>query len=125
GVANLAEATAGQLAPLTDHKYAHQVEKTRAAAIITKTGAQVPNLPAGAALLWSADPEMAFVHAIRVLNPERTEKPGIDPRAAIEGGADIGPGMYVGPYAVIRKGARIGARVQIMAHAVIGCDCSI
>jgi UDP-3-O-[3-hydroxymyristoyl] glucosamine N-acyltransferase len=125
GVANLAEAGPGKLAPLTDPAYAHLIEKTQAAAIVTKTETQLPTLPAGAALLWSADPEMSFVQAIRVLNPERTEKPGIDARAAVEAGVELGADVYVGPYAVIRKGAKIGARASIMAHAVIGCDCVI
>ena len=43
----------------------------------------------------------------------------IDPRAAIASGAELDPGVSVGPFAVIGDGVRIGAGTWIGPHAVI------
>ncbi len=123
GLSNLAAADASQIAPFSDPKYQPQLEKTKAGAVIAKT--EPANLPGGTALLLSPDPEIAFIKALALFFPETAEKPGIDARAVIEPGAEIGLGAHVGPYAVIRSGTKIGARAVIMPHVVIGRNCAV
>ena len=43
----------------------------------------------------------------------------IDPRAAIASGAELDPGVSVGPFAVIGDGVRIGAGTRVGPHVVI------
>ena len=123
GAASLAEAGAQHIAPYTNAQFLPQLKATRAGAVLAGGAAAAADLPAGSALLCAADPEMAFVEALRLLYPETPEQPGIDPRAVVEPGVELGAGASVGPYAVIRAGARIGARCRILAHAVVGRGC--
>lgn len=44
---------------------------------------------------------------------------GIDPRAAVSAGAELGAGVEVGPFAVIGPSVRIGEGTVVGAHAVI------
>jgi UDP-3-O-[3-hydroxymyristoyl] glucosamine N-acyltransferase len=123
GVGNLETAGAAEVAPFSDPKYQAQLEKTRAGAVLAKT--EPAKLPASAALLLCPDPEIAFITAIAHFFPESAERAGIDARAVIEPDVTIGAGAYVGPFAVIRTGSRVGARAVIQAHAVIGRNCTI
>ena len=125
GVSSLGEAGPRQLAPFTDERYLPQLQKTQAGAVVTKNGIAPAGLPAATVLLWSADPEMAYVKALEILYPQHAETPGIDPRAVIESGVELGENVYVGPHAVIRKGSRIGAGSWIMPNVVIGRDCRV
>lgn len=123
GVSNLADAGAGQLAPFTDELYSDQLKTTRAGAILVKRGANTEKAPSGAALLASADPEIAFISAVRLFNPELVRAPGIHPTAVIDPGVEIGADVHVGPYVYIESGTRIGARSTILAHTAIGRNC--
>ena len=123
GVSNLATAGPADVAPFSDPAYQPQLEKTRAGAVLAKT--EPANLPASVALLLCPDPEIAFIAVVSLFFPESAEKPGIDARAVIEPGVNIGTGAYVGPFAVIRSGTRLGARAVIHAHAVIGRNCAV
>jgi UDP-3-O-[3-hydroxymyristoyl] glucosamine N-acyltransferase len=122
GLASLKDASPTDVSYFSDKRYAPDLETTRAAAIVLKT-AEGLALPAGAAVLTLADPEIAFVQMLTLLYPPEVETPGIDPRAVVEPGAELGADVYVGPFAVIRKGAKIGARSAIHAHAVVGRRC--
>jgi UDP-3-O-[3-hydroxymyristoyl] glucosamine N-acyltransferase len=125
GVANLAEAGPQQLAPFLDVQYSAQLTATKAGAVLVKSEPQGVTVPAGAALLQSADPEMAFLKAITLFHPQMKEPAGIDARAIIEPGAEIGPGASIGAYAVIRAGSKLGARTVVHAHAIVGRRCKI
>lgn len=55
----------------------------------------------------------------------------VHPTAIVDGGAELGPGVKVGPYAIVGPGVRIGAGTVIGPHAlierdtVVGQDCRI
>jgi sugar O-acyltransferase (sialic acid O-acetyltransferase NeuD family) len=49
----------------------------------------------------------------------------IDPRSAVAADAVIGQGSFVGPFATIAPGARIGAHAVVRANACISHDCSL
>src|SRR5947207_32692 len=101
GVSNLAEAGPAELAPFTDAKYAGQLATTMAGAILIKKGVPPAVVPDGTALLEAADAEMAFLHAVQICNPEKSEVAGVHPTAVIEQGAKVAADVYVGPLAVI------------------------
>jgi UDP-N-acetylglucosamine acyltransferase len=45
--------------------------------------------------------------------------PLVHPTAVVEEGAELGPGVRIGPYAVIGPRVRLGQGVEVMAHAVV------
>jgi UDP-3-O-[3-hydroxymyristoyl] glucosamine N-acyltransferase len=119
GAANLVDALPNHISFFTDVKYyADQLPKTQAGAIIVKNDSD--KLPARAAVLTSPDPEMSFVAVLNYFYPEIHEPDGVDPRAVVEPGAEIGLGTHIAPYAVVRSGAKIGARSVVLSHSVIG-----
>jgi len=122
GAHNLAEAGPDELAPLTDPRYAPMLAKTRAGAVVLKRG-EHPAPPADTALLYAEDAELAFLKALNALYPETRETPGVDARAGVEPGAALGRGVYVGPFAVVRAGSRIGEGSEIHAGAYVGRGC--
>jgi UDP-3-O-[3-hydroxymyristoyl] glucosamine N-acyltransferase len=119
GAANLADAGPNHIAFFADVKfYADQLPASKAGAIIVKSDSA--KLPATAAVLLVADPEMAFLAALNHFYPEVRETPGVDARAVVEPGAEIAPGAHVAAFAVVRSGARVGARSVVLSHSVIG-----
>ncbi|MFH0937666.1 MAG: UDP-3-O-(3-hydroxymyristoyl)glucosamine N-acyltransferase [Planctomycetota bacterium] len=124
GVASLKEAGPDQIAPFFDKKFADELERTRAGVVLAKDSS-LPNLPVTAALICAPDPEMAWVQTLTLLHPETLETSGVDSRAVIEPGVEIGVGVHIGPYTVLRQGAQIGARSVISSHCVIGRNCVI
>jgi UDP-3-O-[3-hydroxymyristoyl] glucosamine N-acyltransferase len=120
GVASLKDAGPQHLAPYLDSAYAEQLQATQAGAILAKSAELAAGAPAGAAVLCVPDPEIALIGVLNALYPPHREAPGVDARAAVEPGAQLGEGVYVGPFAVVRSGAVLGAGCTIHAHAVVG-----
>lgn len=125
GAASLGAAGPDEIAPFTDPRYKDVFLKTRAAAVIVKAGAELPDPPEGVALLSAEDPEIAFLNALGLLHPARPEQPGVHPMASVDPGAEIGSDVYLGPFAVVREGAKVGDGSWIMAGAYIGRGCSL
>jgi len=122
GIASLEAAGPEDLAPFLGQKFAELLERTNAGAVLT--GPQPPaNVPPQAALLCAPDPELAWIKALHLIYPEISEKPGVASTAVIETDVDLGAGVHVGPYAVIRSGSKLGPRCTVLAHAVIGRGC--
>lgn len=63
--------------------------------------------------------------------PETTAERAIHPTAIVMPGAEIGPGVEIGPYAVIEPGVevgagcRIGPYVHLLGRTVLGAGCQI
>lgn len=121
-VAPLATAGPDSVSFLDNRRYLDQLAGTRAGAIILQ-----PELagraPAGAALLVTAQPYLAWARACALFHPEPPARPGIHPSAVVDPAASLAPGCEVGALAVIGAGAEIGAGTRIGAHAVIGPGC--
>jgi UDP-3-O-[3-hydroxymyristoyl] glucosamine N-acyltransferase len=85
---------------------------------------------AGAALAQRPRIVLEDVHAALVtvlpqLYPEDRPTPGVHATAVVEGNAELGDGVVVGPGAVIGRGARLGAGVRVGAQTVVGAGCEL
>ncbi|HSB53157.1 MAG TPA: UDP-3-O-(3-hydroxymyristoyl)glucosamine N-acyltransferase, partial [Gemmatimonadales bacterium] len=69
-----------------------------------------------------ARPEDALQRAAELLHPSRHQPHGIDPTARLAPDVEFPADGYLGPYAVIGAGARLGARVVVEAGAWVGED---
>ena len=131
-------AGAGQIAFLSNQRYAKQLETTRASAVIVSAGTKPT---ARVTLLRAADPSFAFAKAIERLHGHRKHPfKGVHPQAHVDPSANVGentivyPGAYVGasarvgrdcilyPNVTVYDGCVLGDRVIVHAGAVIGAD---
>jgi UDP-3-O-[3-hydroxymyristoyl] glucosamine N-acyltransferase len=136
-IAPIDSAKPGQVAFLSNPKYAKELESTKASAVIVSTKIQANHVP----LLKTADPYYAFSQAVVAMHGYRQHPhAGVHPKAHVEPSARIGertiiyPGAYVGgnvvigvdciiyPNAVIYDDTIVGDRVVIHSCAVIGVD---
>jgi UDP-3-O-[3-hydroxymyristoyl] glucosamine N-acyltransferase len=126
-VAALHDAGPGDVTFLANSKYTSELARSRASAVIA-----LPDVTgAPCAVLRTDNPYLAFARATRLLNPETRPAPGVHPLALVASEAVLEEDVYVGPFAVVEEGARIGARTVLHAHtivrshAVLGPDCLV
>jgi UDP-3-O-[3-hydroxymyristoyl] glucosamine N-acyltransferase len=124
GVAPIERAGPADLTFLANPRYAAHLASTRAAAVVLGPGREAA-LPC----LVCDDPYLAFARAVALLRPPARQEPGTDASARVHPSALLGPGVHVGPLAVVGAGARVGARSVLHPHVVlyegveVGEDC--
>jgi UDP-3-O-[3-hydroxymyristoyl] glucosamine N-acyltransferase len=145
GVAGIEHAEPGQITFLANRRYFPLLHSTRASAVLVEEGikmARDPDLPP-LATLRTANPYLAFAHAIELFYQPPRYEPRIDPTAVIAPTARIGAGAHIGPYCYIEddaevgrdsvlhsfvtiyRGAKIGDNFFAHAHAVVREFCRI
>jgi UDP-3-O-[3-hydroxymyristoyl] glucosamine N-acyltransferase len=145
GVAGIESAASDQVTFMANRKYFSLLKTTRAGAVLLEEGVAIEretSLPSLAALR-SANPYLAFAHAIELFYLPPRYAPGIHPTAIIANTANIGEGAHIGPYCyvdadaeigrnavlhsfvTIYRGAKIGDEFFAHAHAVVREFCRI
>src|SRR5438874_6095749 len=145
GVAGIEHAEAGQITFLANRRYFPLLKTTRASAVLIEEGIALDReatMPALAALR-SANPYLAFAHALELFYQPPSYAPGIHPTAIIGKSAKISESAHVGPYCyvdedveigrnatlhsfvTIYRGAKIGDNFFAHAHAVVREFCRI
>ena len=121
GVATLDEAGPDQVSFLTNPAYAKAAAQTTAAAILILRGQVEPQgVAEGVSLLEHDAPYMALAQALELFHPASTMPAGVHKTAIVDLDADVHPTAAIGPYVVIKRGARIGAHAQLETGVVIG-----
>jgi len=121
GVAGIENAEAGQVTFLANRRYFPLLKKTRASAILVEEGvglARDASLPPLAALR-TANPYLAFAHAIELFYQPPRYAPGIHPTAIIAPSARIGEGAHIGPYCFVDEDVEIGGRAVLHSSVTI------
>jgi UDP-3-O-[3-hydroxymyristoyl] glucosamine N-acyltransferase len=121
-VATLDGATAGAIAFLANPRYRHQLQSTRASAVIIE-----PRFAADTALpkLVTSNPYAAYARVAALFHPSHPVAPGIHPTAVVAASARVAASATIGPCVVIGDRASIGERTRIDAGCAIGEDCSL
>jgi UDP-3-O-[3-hydroxymyristoyl] glucosamine N-acyltransferase len=125
GVAPIDRAGPGELTFLDNPRYAAQLSKTRASAVLLQPRHRA-TAPAGCVSLATSEPYRAIAEVLIRLFPSAARpastfgEAGVSLRASIHPAARLEPGVIVDPGAVIGAGAQIGAGSLIGANAVIG-----
>lgn len=118
-VATLDNAGQGSITFLANERYRHQLQTTRAAAVIVgEAASELTALPR----IVCPDPYAYFARVSGLLNPLRALQSGRHPTAVIDATAVIASEAEVGPLVVIGKNSAVGARSRIGAGCVIGSD---
>lgn len=139
-VATLEDAGPGAISFLANRKYARQLSKTKASAVLVKE-ADAEGVSTN--VLIVKDPYVAYARVATWLYPPQDEGTGIHPSAhvhpdakvhptawigpqsVIEAGAVVGEGTFIGPGCVIGREAQIGARTRLVANVTICFQCQI
>lgn len=117
-VAAIEDAGPGDLTFFTNPKYAAELSRTSASAVILADGAG----PAPCAMLRARHPYFAFAKAVELFADARRPPAGVHRLAEVAATAVVDREASVGPFAVVEEGARIGARTIVHAHVTIGRD---
>lgn len=113
-------AVAGDLAFLANPKYEAYAYTTQASILLVSQDF-APKHPITATLIRVADPYAALAQLMQLVEAEQTPIPtGISPQAQVASEVELGEGVYIGPFAVIEPGAKLGAGVQVHAFAYVG-----
>jgi UDP-3-O-[3-hydroxymyristoyl] glucosamine N-acyltransferase len=126
GLAPLDSAGPGQLAFLSNPRYASQLGTSRAACVIVGPAALAAALARGACIV--ADDPYAYFARVTQLWKRTHGRPaaaGVHPSAVVDPEAVLAEGVSVGAHCVVERGARIGAGTVLKARVHVGEDCSI
>jgi UDP-3-O-[3-hydroxymyristoyl] glucosamine N-acyltransferase len=116
-IGTLEKATAGQIAFLANAKYRHQLDGSRASAVIlSRADADATQIPR----IVCDNPYSYFAKLSAFLNPLPECVPGIHASAVVGKGAQISPQAHIGPLVTVGDGAVIGAGTVVMAGCSIG-----
>ena len=110
---------------LANPKYENFLYSTEASAVIVSKDIQLKE-PIHTTLLKVEDPYRAFAQLLRAY--EQAIKPeyhGVDSSSNIHESASVETSVYVGPLAVIERGAKIASDTQIHAQSFIGRNVTI
>lgn len=121
GPASLQEAGPDEVSFLGNPRYASELLRTRAAAVLLAPGIEVrrPDL----SLLRHPHPNGAFTRIVEAFLPRPSRpEPGVHPGATVSPEAVLGRGVSVGPRAVVGAGAVLEDGVVVHAQAYVGAD---
>ncbi len=121
GVATVDQASPNTLSYIEGAKFADQVGKTDASALILPPDAalQAQAQERGIAWIATSQPRLMFATAIALFYQPFRPTPEIHPTAVIHASSEIGKEVYVGPHVVIEAGVKIGDGVCIHPNVVI------
>lgn len=122
GVSGIEEAQRGHITFVANPKYRSLLRTTKASAVIVSRDVWERNTT----LIQVDNPYFAFLQAHKLLAPKESPPfQGIDPRAVVEEGVELGDGVAVGAFVVIGRGTKIGAQTTIYPNVYIGQRCCI
>jgi len=110
GVAPLETAGVSEVAFAATRKAAVQAESSAAGCLLVPEDWPSPSYRT---VIRVAQPRTSFARAVNRFYPTAELKPGTHPTAIIGTDVDLGAMVYVGPYAVVGDGTRIGAASSI------------
>jgi len=123
GAAGLLEAGPGDVTFFANARYASQVPRTRAAAVIVPESYREE---IRAARLRSATPYLTFLHVLRFLAADRGRRPpGVHPTAVVDSTAVLGEQVSVGALCVVEEGAVLGNRATLCPGVFVGARSSL
>ncbi len=121
GVASLEGAGPDEISFLGNPKMKDSALKSKAGALIVND-----KLPLQCAqVVVSYDPYAAFVKVMEKFRPEPRPGPGVHGSAVVEKGARLGDRVHLGAHAYVDENARVGDRSVIGAGAVVGAGATV
>jgi UDP-3-O-[3-hydroxymyristoyl] glucosamine N-acyltransferase len=115
---------AGSLAYLTNPRYEQYIYTTEASIVLVDKTFE-PKEEVKATLIKVENVAECVLNLLEMYNAAKPRKTGIAKMASISEEATVGENCYVGDFAVIERGAKIGDNVQIYPQCYIGDNVTI
>ena len=115
---------AGSLAYLTNPKYEQYIYTTEASIVLVDKTFE-PKAEIKATLIKVENVGECVLNLLEMYNATRPQKSGISKMASINESASVGDGCYIGEFAVVERGAKLGNKVQIYPQCYIGDNVEI
>ena len=115
---------AGSLAYLTNPKYEQYIYTTEASIVLVDKTFE-PKGAVKATLIKVENVGECVLNLLEMYNATRPQKSGISKLASINEAASVGEGCYIGDFAVVERGAKLGNKVQIYPQCYIGDNVEI
>ncbi|HQK37540.1 MAG TPA: UDP-3-O-(3-hydroxymyristoyl)glucosamine N-acyltransferase, partial [Bacteroidales bacterium] len=122
--ARIEDGKPGTLCFLANPKYEPYLYTSRASVILINKDFQLQK-PVSATLVRVDNAYQGIAMMLDLFNSEKGLPKGRSWRASIAFTAKVGKGTYVGPFAVIDKGARIGKNVRIYPQVYVGRNAEV
>lgn len=121
GIAAIDEATSNTLSYIEGAKFASEVAKTGASALILPVDENLQAQAKARSIAWvsNSQPRLLFARVISLFYEPYRPTPAIHPTAVIHPTANIGKDVYIGAHVVIEANVQIGDRVCIHPNVVI------
>jgi UDP-3-O-[3-hydroxymyristoyl] glucosamine N-acyltransferase len=116
GVNSLGEACQGDISFFADRRYAKELGKTRASALLV---AAVSDLYHGPQIVVG-NPLLAYAHVAQLFTPPLPRFRGISPEAVIGEGTKIGTDVSIYPFVYVGDGAEIGDGATLFPGVFVG-----
>jgi UDP-3-O-[3-hydroxymyristoyl] glucosamine N-acyltransferase len=121
GLAPIVEASLGTLSYIEGGKFASQVRKSAASALVLPLDEALQAQAAERGIAWMAasDPRLLFARAIALFYKPFHPEPEIHATAVIHPSVQLGESVYIGSHVAIAAGVKIGNGVCIYPNVVI------
>lgn len=120
-VASLESAKQGDLSFYTGAKFAQEVARCQASALVVKQfNTEYPQPQ-----IVVKDPQLFIARVLQLFYPVRVSTKKVHPSAVISDDAVVDHSVEIGPFVVVEAGAKIGANTIIDANSVIGANVHI
>ena len=124
GFAKIEEAKAGDITFIANPKYAHFINTTSATAVLVADGFETEG-PVSPTLIRVPDPYVALADLLNAVEARKPRKRGVEQPCYIAEGVDIPDEAYIGAFAYIGEGVRLGKGVMIYPQAYVGDNVEI
>ena len=114
--ASLREAVPGNISFLAHRRYLKDLQETRASAVVLPKGVSFDRLPS----IRVDDPYFAFAQLLHLFYDLPYQSKGVDERAIVRRGVQIGRDVTLYPYVYIEEDASIGDQVMIYPGTFVG-----
>ena len=118
-VSSIEEGKAGSMAYLTNPKYEPYLYTTEASIVLCNRSFE-PQGEVKTTLIKVEDANVAILQLLEMYNAMRPKKQGISKLCSISEKAEVGEECYVGDFAVIEAGAKIGKGCRIYPQVYVG-----
>lgn len=124
GFAKIEEAKPGDISFISNPKYSHYLNVTKASVLLVNRDIESP-ASGGPTLIRVDDPYVALATLLGAFESQKQGPSGIEQPSYISEGVEVPENSYIGAFAYIGKNVKLGKNVKIYPQAYVGDNVEI